>query len=80
MSTLPSFLRMFHPAESLQAITNVVLLSNGTVLLAMFVLAISTLTPLARGADDVTFHKTRYSSVKQPTEADVSLPSQTQRC
>jgi hypothetical protein len=28
---------------------------------------------LARGADDVTFHKSRYSSAKEPREADVSL-------
>lgn len=29
--------------------------------------------PLSRGADDVIFHKSRYSSVKQQREADVSL-------
>lgn len=37
------------------------------------VLMVLAMPLLARGADDVTFHKARYSTVKEPRESDVSL-------
>lgn len=68
----PTLSQQFVSGGVIRALTVRVLKSRTAWLVGAFFLLAVTLAPTSRG-DDVTFNKTRYSSVKQPKESEVGL-------